>query len=160
MQARQTARLKTFVDLFRSSSTDRRLLIENYHELIGLDKERAERFIEHVNVEETPLDDVRAMVIAHYDLRLPRIYTFLASALAESLGLDEVRVSAILDQYALAWGALSEYETERFHLSNPVWEKPLVKTGRRRVLRCLARGLFQFRDPVHGSRLVSVCGRG
>ena len=147
VESRQTAHLKTFVDLCRSSSTDRRLLIENYHELIGLDKERAERFIEHANVEDRPLDDVHAMVIAHYDLRLPRIYTFLASALAESLGLDEVRVSAILDQYALAWGALSEYETEHLHLSNPVWEKPLVKLGGGEYFCALPVSFFSFVIP-------------
>ena len=127
IESRLMAHVKALAGVFGSSGTDRRQLIENYNTLIGLGKEEAERFLEYVNVEETPLDGVRAMVIAHYDLRLPRVYTLAAAELAESLGLDEDRVSAILDEYALGWGALSGYETEHLHLSNPVWEKPLVK---------------------------------
>ena len=65
-------------------------------------------------------------------------------AVTKSLGLDEYRVNAILDEYALAWGALSEYETERLHLSNPVWEKPLVKLGDREYFCALPADFFGF----------------
>ena len=147
VESRQMAHRKTLVDLFRSSGTNRNLLVEDYHELIALDNEKAKRFVEHVNVEEMPLDGIRAMIIADYDLRLPSVYTFLASALAESLGLDEDRVSAILDEYALDWGALSEHETERLHLSNPVWEKPLVKLGDREYFCAMPVGFFSFVIP-------------
>ena len=147
VESRQMAHRKTLVDLGRSCGTDRRLLVENYHELIGLDKQKAERFFEHVNVEETPLDIVRAMIIARYDLRLPRVHTFLASTLADSLGLDEDRVNAILDKYSLTWGALSEYETERLHLSNPAWEKPLIRLGDREYFCALPVGFFSFVIP-------------
>ena len=147
VESRQTAHVKALKGVFGSSGTDRRRIVENYYALFGLDKEEAERFVEHVNVEEAPLDSVRAMVIAHYDLRLPGVYTFLAAELAESLGLDEDRVSAILDQYALGWGALSGYETEHLHLSNPVWEKPLVKLGDGEYFCALPAGFFSFVIP-------------
>lgn len=147
VESRQMAHSKTLVELFRSSDTDKSLLVENYHELIGLDKEKAKRFVEHVKVEETPLDVVRTMVTAHYDLRLPRVYTFLASTLAESLGLDKDSVNAILDEYALGWGALSEHETERLHLSNPAWEKPLIKLGDRGYFCVLPVSFFSFVIP-------------
>ena len=160
VESRQTARHRTLANLFRSSGTDARLLVENYHELIGLDRQEADRFIERLNVEEAPLDVVRSMVLSHYDLRLPGVYTFSASNLAALLELDQDQVTAILDEYALAWGTLAEYETEHLHLSNPVWEKPLVELGRRRVLLCLARRFLQLCDPLHGSRPVSVCDRG
>ena len=147
VESRQTAHFNALVGVFGASGTDKRLLVENYHALIGLGKEQAERFVEHVNVEETPLDGVRAMVIADYDLRLPLVYTFLAAELAESLRLDEDRVSAILDEYALEWGALSGYETEHLHLSNPVWEKPLVKLGDGEYFCALPVGFFSFVIP-------------
>ena len=147
VESRQTAHVKALKGVFGSSGTDRRRIVENYYALFGLDKEEAERFVEHVNVEEAPLDSVRAMIIAHYDLRLPGVYTFPAAELAESLGLDEDRVSAILDQYALGWGALSGYETEHLHLSNPVWEKPLVKLGDGEYFCALPAGFFSFVIP-------------
>ena len=120
VESRQSFHLNTLVNLFRSSGTDGRLLVENYHELIGLEKEKAEQFVDDLNVEETALDRVRSMIRAHYNLRLPEVYTFLATDLADTLDLDEDRVSAVLDQYALPLGALSDYETEHLHLSNPV----------------------------------------
>ena len=147
VESRQMAHVKALADVFESSGTDRRRLVENYHTLIGLGKEEAERFVEHVNVEETPLDSVRAMVISHYDLQLPRVYTFPATELAESLSLDEDRVNAILDEYALGWGALSGYETEHLHLSNPVWEKPLVKLDDGEYFCALPASFFSFVIP-------------
>ena len=93
------------------------------------------------------------MVIGHYDLRLPDVYTFVASSLAESLGLDKDRVNDILDEYALAWGTLSEYETEHLHLSNPVWKKPLVKLGGEEYFCALPAGFFSFVIPCMESVL-------
>ena len=147
VESRQTLHRNTLVNLFRSSGTNARLLAENYHELIGLDKKKAERFVEDLNVEQTPLDRVRSMIISHYDLRLIDVYTFLASDLAGSLGLDEERVTAVLDHYALALGALSSYKTEYLHLSNPVWEKPLVNMGAGEYFCVLAAGFFSFVIP-------------
>ena len=109
VESRQTFHHNALVNLFRSSGTNGRLLVERYHELIGVGKEKAERFVEELNVEQTPLDHVRSMIISHYDLRLIDVYTFLASDLAGSLGLDEEQVGAVLDYYALALGALSDY---------------------------------------------------
>ena len=74
VESRQTARLQTLADLFRSSGADRRLLVENYHELIGLKEAEAERFIESLNVEQTHLELVRSMVLSHYDLFLSDLF--------------------------------------------------------------------------------------
>ena len=147
VESRQTSHFNSLAGVFETSGTDRRLLVENYHAMIGLGKEQAERFVEHVNVQEVPLDGIRAMVIAHYNLRLPDVYTFFAAELAESLDLDENRITVILDQYALGWGALSGYETEHLHLSNPVWEKPLVKLGDGEYFCALPSGFFSFVMP-------------
>lgn len=155
VESRHTAHVKALAGVFRSSGTDRRRLVENYHTLIGLGKEDTERFVEDVNEEETPLDSVRAIVIAHYDLRLPRVYTFPAAELAESLGLDEDRVSSILDEYALGWGALNGYETEHLHLSNPVWEKPLVNLGDGEYFCVLPGSFFSFVIPCMEAVLFS-----
>ena len=56
-------------------------------------------------------------------------------------------MSAILDQYALGWGALCGYETEHLHLSNPVWEKPLVKLSDGEYFCALPESFFSFVIP-------------
>ena len=153
VEARQTAHLKVLAEMFRSSGTNSRLLIENYQALLSLGQGEAEPFVEPIAPGETPLDSVRAAVAAHHDLQLPHVYTFLPAELAGSLALDEDRVAAILDEYALGWGALSGYETERLHLSNPVWEKPLVKLGDGRYFCALPAGFFSFVIPCMESVL-------
>ena len=147
VEARQTAHRNTLVELLRSAGTDRRLLVEEYYKLIGLDKEETELFAEYIELQETPLDVVRSMVIGHYDLRLPDVYTFVASSLAESLGLDKDRVNDILNEYALAWNALSDYETDHLHLSNPVWRNPLVILGGEEYFSALPAAFFSFVFP-------------
>ena len=87
------------------------------------------------------------MILSHYDLRLPGVYTFSASNLAALLELDQDQVTAILDEYALAWGTLAEYETEHLHLSNPVWEKPLVELADGEYFCALPVGFFSFVIP-------------
>ena len=145
--SRQTGHRKTLVNLFNSSGTSARLLVKDYHELIGLSEAKAEKFIEKFNEKDVSLNHVRAMIVAHYDLRLPNVYAFLATDLAKSLGLDDDRVCAVLDEYALSFGALSEYQTEHLHLSNPVWEKPVVKLGAGEYFCALPAGFFSFVIP-------------
>ena len=147
VEARQTVHRKTLIELFISSETDKRLLVENYHVLIGQKKEEAERFVKLLNVENIPLEAVRSMIMAHYDLRLPRVYTFLVNELAEWLGLHEDRISAILEEYALSWGSLSKCKSEHLHLSNPVWKKPLVNLGGGEFFCALPGMFFSFVIP-------------
>lgn len=145
--SRQTSHGKMLVNLFKSSGKNGCLLVKDYHKLIGLSEAKAEKFIEKFNVEDVSLDHVGAMIVAHHDLRLPNVYTFLASDLAESLGLDEGRVSAVLDEFALSFGALTDYETEHLHLSNPIWEKPVVKPRAGEYFCALPAGFFSFVIP-------------
>ena len=154
-ESRQTARLQTLADLLRSSGSDPRLLVENYHELIGLKSDDADRFVECLNVEDLPFDIVRSMILSHYDLRLPDTYTFSASNLAASLGLDEKRVALILDDHALGWGSLLAYETEHLHLSNPVRKRPLIQLGDREYFCALPATFFSFVIPCMEALLSS-----
>ena len=144
---REVESRQTLANLFASSETSGRLLAENYHELIGLEEEAADRIVEHFNAKEASLDDVRSMTLSNYGLRLPRVYTFSASDFSESLGMNEDKVAAILDEYALAWGELSEYETEHLHLSNPVWTKPVIKLGGGEYFCALPACFFSFVIP-------------
>ena len=147
VEYRQTHHLHTLADLFRSSGTNGRALVYNYHELIGLAEEKAEQFVKDLNVENMPLDQIRTMIIAHYDLRLLEVYTFLLADLAAMLNLDKDRVSAILDEYALDLGALGDYETDHLHLSTPVREKPLVKLRSGEFFCALPATFFSFVIP-------------
>ena len=153
-ESRMTTHHQTFVDLFRRSSTDRRLLVKNYHLLIGSDKEEVDRCIQKFNVRNFSRKDACSIIISHYDyLQLSHLHIFSSSNLAQSLDLAEDQVSSILDEYALNWGVLSECNTEDFHLSNPVWTKPVIKLGGGQYFCALPVGFFRFAIPCIESLL-------
>lgn len=143
----QTDHLATLMELFARSGTNKRLLVENYHDLVGLGKDEAERFIADPRTAQMSLDDLRVMIMSHHDQLLPEVYAFSASDLAAPLGLQEERAGAILDEYALAWGDLAGNESGDFHRNNPVWEKPLVRLDDGRYFCPLPSAFFSFAVP-------------
>ena len=153
VEFRQTNRAKSLGDLFRNAGKSVRTLTDNYHELIGLGDDDGARFLEHIRGRGMPLETVRAMLLSHYDLRLPDLYTFHPSDFSAVLPIDEGHVSTILDHYALEWGSLSDYETDHLHLSNPVWTQPVIKLDHERYFCALPAGFFSFVIPCMESML-------
>jgi len=155
-ESRITTHRNTLADLFRTSGTDRQLLVKNYHSLIGSDKKETDRWIQQFNVKNFSLDDIYFIIISNYIyLRSSDVFTFSSFNLAQSLDLTEDQVIAILDEYALGWEALSEYDIEDFHLSNPVWMKPIIKLDDRKYFCALPVGFFSFAVPCIESLLSS-----
>ena len=143
--------------LFSVCENNRRLLIKNYHEMMGLDLQESERMIESVKRKRTSIDGVRAILASHYDrLLLTDVHTVSALELAKSLHIDETKVAAILDEYALDFGALRECKTDHLHLSNPVWRKPLIGLGDNKYCCLLSKTFLSFVIPCIEAVLISV----
>ena len=153
ISSKLTTHQQFLANLFRESGQNKKLLIENYHLLIGLDKEEADQFIQNFDTENISLHLIHSMIISHYDLRLSILCTFSSSDLTQSLGLAEDQVIAILDEYSLGWGALREDNTEHFHLSNPVWTKPVIKLDDGKYFCALPFGFSSFVIPCIESLL-------
>lgn len=83
-ETRQTAHRETILTVMKSAGTDKRRLVEVYYEAIGLGREEAEEFVQFIDPEQTPLETLRAMLLGHFDLRLPDAFTFRSSDLAVS----------------------------------------------------------------------------
>jgi hypothetical protein len=106
---------------------DKTQLIFKYHEMIGQSSEKADQFINNIDIDSIPYKSLFSMLMSHYDLRLPDNYKFLPSYLSVKLGLEESIVKTILDEFSYEWGGLESYETEYLYLSNPVWLRPIIK---------------------------------
>lgn len=147
VEERQSERFRQIRKLFLAAGKDKFLLVEKYHELIGSTEEKAKEFITEIGVANLTLEAVQSMVLSHYDLRLPELFTFELTKLKEKLPLTTQQVSDILDEYSMVWGALETYETGHFYLSNPVWTKPVIKNGDARYFCFLPGTLFSFIIP-------------
>ena len=145
--SKQSDHIDVLKNLFKSSGNDACKLIQNYFDLVGSNKEEAEQFINKYNVQHSSLIQVIPVIDGHYQLHLPEVYTFRATDLAKSLNLSEDIVKAVLDEYALSIGELSEYKTEDLHISNPVWEKPVIKLPAGEYFYALPAGFFSFMIP-------------
>jgi len=73
--------------------------------------------------------NLKAMLLAHSDLRLSDIYTFRLDDLMRMLGSRESEgaLRSILDNWSFEFGDLKGRKTEYFVLDNPVLRKPLIK---------------------------------
>ena len=153
VESKKTTHRKTLENLLRTSDKNGEILVKNYHFLIGYGKEEADQFIRNFNVKNMSWEAIAILIISYYDLRLSTLYTFSPSDLAQSLNLAEDQVIAILNEYSLCWGALNKYDTEDFHLSNPVCTKPVIKLDHERYFCALPTSFFSFVIPCLESLL-------
>lgn len=70
---------------------------------------------------------VLSIVLSHYDLQLPEVFTFRVSEIAAETGLDAGALRQALPGLCYRFGELGEADHERFFLGNPVWLKPLIQ---------------------------------
>ena len=145
--SKQSNHINALKNLFESSGNDACKLILNYFDFIGSNKEEAEQFINKYNVQQSSLNQVIPFIYSHYELRLPEVYAFQAANLAKSLNISEDRVKAVLDKYAHSIGELSEYKTEDLYMSNPVWDKPVIKLPAGEYFCALPVSFFSFVIP-------------
>ena len=164
IESRLSSHARTFADIFPKRTKNKYRLITRYHEQLGIDVRETKRWIDYVKENHIPVERVRNMIVSHYDVRLLQVYTVAVSELSNLSNIDEDTVSAILDEYAFNLGALRECEPDRFHLSNPVWGKPLIRVGENKyfcpsavaffsfVIPCIESALSPFKDNVSKRR--------
>jgi len=126
---------------------DKRELVYKYHELIGQQKEDAERFISEVEIDSLSRKNLFSMLVSHYDLRLPDNYMFSVNDISNDLGFDETTSRSILDVFSHSFGDLEEYDTEYIHLSNPIWIRPLIKIEEDKYFCVIPQLFFSFVIP-------------
>ena len=126
---------------------DKKELIYKYNELIGQQKEDAERFINGVEIDLLDRKTLFSMVMSHYDLRLPENYTFYVEEIFNDLGLDKAATKGILQEFSYSFGELERYDTEYIYLSNPVWLRPLIRIENDKYFCAIPQLFFSFVIP-------------
>lgn len=134
---------------------DKTQLVFKYHEMIGQPSDKANQFINGIDIKSIPYKSLFSMLMSHYDLWLPDNYKFLPRYLSEKLGADESIVKKILDEFSYEWGGLESYETEYLYLSNPVWLRPIIKLETNEYFCVFPQVFFSFVIPSL-DRLVEI----
>jgi hypothetical protein len=115
--------------------------VHKYHEIVGLQPIDAQEFIQSLNIKELHIDEVKAMLLAHYNLEMLGVFDVDISAISESSKIPIEVVSLVLKYFSLGFGSLIDEKIEYFFLKNPVWIKPVVACGGGRYT-CPAPYLF------------------
>lgn len=104
-------------------------LINKYHQVFSDLTSDQEKILSLVKEKKITFDSLRSIVLNHSDLRLKDIYTLtietFVDAYPQSVNIEALQ--KVLDDWALSFGSLSDYNTEYLFLNNPVWQKPLIK---------------------------------
>ncbi|MHB1115498.1 hypothetical protein [Sideroxydans sp.] len=137
-----TIRLQSFKDLYKLK--DKTKLAIKYHELIGSTPAAAEQFIETEHFRKMSFKALFFMLMSHHDLRLHESYEFSPKYLADKLEADVTATIGILDIFSYELGALREYETEHLYLSNPIWQRPIIKIENEKYFCALPQMFFSF----------------
>jgi len=126
---------------------DKTELVFKYYELIGEAPDKADQFIQGIDIESIPCKALFVMLMSHYDLWLHENYEFTPGYLSGKLGVDEAIIKKILDKFSYEWGGLESYETEYLYLSNPVWLGPIIKIEADKYFCVFPQVFFSFVIP-------------
>ena len=145
--SKKTDHNKEIINFSKMSGNDPSKLFKKFYELANSNEEKAEQFNNEFNVQKESLIKAIAYIFGHHSLQLPKVFTFQAAEIAKSLNICDERVKTVLDEYALPLGAVSAYKSEDLHISNPVWEKPVIKLPDNEYFYAVPDGFFRFAIP-------------
>lgn len=146
IESRCTDRFLSLQDVFSKSSKQE--VVYAYYELIDAGADKAEEFIEKSNLDLMSDESLRYALMAHYDLNYIEVFTFVSSEIQEYCQLEEACIEAVLNQYSMSKGDLTEHNIDYFFLDNPVWGRPLVRLDEDKYFSCIPQSFFSFVIPA------------
>jgi hypothetical protein len=105
--------------------------VERYYQLLTQSDSSPENMLKLFRERKTSLREAKAMLLSYSDLWLPDYFTFTFEDFV-NLYPGEVSRDAlqkVAETWILSFGDLADAEPEHFFMANPVWTRPLIKTG-------------------------------
>ena len=92
------------------------------------------------------VQDAKLMFLSHSDMRLKQIYTYSIEDIIEfsDKKLAKDALSSVLHKISYKFGDLKNETTEHFFLSNPIWEKPLIRLSENEYFIPIIPAFFSF----------------
>lgn len=112
-------------------ATSVRKVVETYYRTIPQIFGDSSDFIELARKAALSVDETKAALMAHFDLRLRDCYTFSVQDFQQAYSepVSREALENLLVGWSLALGDLAASNNEHFFLANPIWEKPLIRLG-------------------------------
>lgn len=105
-------------------------ILRTYDEVFGNTHAREDAIANVWDLVGKNLANLRGFLLAHSDLRLPRLFTFTVEELIALSGntIDKEVITVLFDKLSLKFGELQDFRQEYAVLDNPVHIKPFIKT--------------------------------
>jgi len=102
--------------------------IKRYYQAFPEFNSPPENLLDLVKERNLSLDDLRAIIFSHSDLRIKDIYTLTIETFVDAYPqtINPEVLKNVLNIWALSFGDLSTWNSEHLFLGNPVWQKPLI----------------------------------
>ncbi|PZU97082.1 MAG: hypothetical protein DCE90_08065 [Pseudanabaena sp.] len=102
--------------------------IKKYYQAFPELTSSPDEFLNFVKARNLNLDELRAIIFNHSDLRVKTIYTVTLDTFVDSYPKNVNRdlLKNVLNIWALSFGDLSTLNPEHLFLGNPIWQKPLI----------------------------------
>lgn len=103
-------------------------VIKKYHQAFPEFTSSPDELLHFVKEKNLNIDNLRAIIFSHSDLRLKDIYTITTKTFVDAYPktVDLEALKNVLNIWTLSFGELSNWNPEHLFLGNPVWQKPLI----------------------------------
>lgn len=110
-------------------ATTVRSVVETYYRTIPQISGKSSEFIELTRKAGLGINETKAALMAHFDLRLRDCYTFTVEDFRQAYPepVSNETIERLLAGWSLAVGDLAGSNNEHFFLANPISEKPLIR---------------------------------
>lgn len=125
---------------------DKREILKAYCALCEFDSD-LDGLAKKLNIDQMSRRDVRLFCMSHLDLSASDLCEFSIAEMAEKSNLDVQKVQAILHEYSLDYGSLAQANEQHFFLSNPVWNRPIIRVGAEIFFCAMPQLFFSFVIP-------------
>lgn len=105
--------------------------VERYYQLLPQSDSSPEDMLKLFRERKAGLREAKAMLLSHSDLWLPANFTFSFDDIVNLYPgeVSRVALQRVVEGWTLSFGDLADADPEHFFMGNPVWTRPLIKTG-------------------------------
>ncbi|OCH31087.1 hypothetical protein A6E13_18180 [Aliivibrio fischeri] len=137
-----TERINRWMSVFKilRKSKNKNELVRDYCLIMGHDDEYISEMEEDLKIKELSKKDILSLIGAHHSLKLRDCFEFNIDYFAEIINYPTDVIKRIIDCTCLCSGDLAKEKEEFFFLSNPIWEKNIIKNDN--VFYCFLPQLF------------------
>ncbi|HEY0377241.1 MAG TPA: hypothetical protein VGC87_09810 [Pyrinomonadaceae bacterium] len=127
LEERINSHLKELRPVFTAKSLS--AIVENYYKILPKTDSEPEKLLKLFKDRGAKLNEAKAMILSHSDLRLPEKFMFTFDDFVDAYpkSVDRDSLQKVIDGWTLSFGDLAATDPEHLFMGNPIWARPIIR---------------------------------